>query len=285
MKAVTAFSLNFALLVGLTLFAVSTAQAQTTETTRPDESKQAQTAETARSEESKLESVNLVITSKEVSAVQAALLGRGYYNARPNGVLDGSTREAIRAYQTDNKLEATGKIDRATLESLEISYPATGKEANSGRRNGVLPKIGYATKDSAVATKDAATGTTRKVANTTKAGYDKTVEKTTGALNRGKEVTVGVGESTTKGAKTAAHKTQGAAQRTSDAVVGRSDVDIHTQVRDILNADPETKKFVTSVKSGNVTVKLTPGYEKDYSNLIASIRRLSGVKSVVVVQP
>ena len=285
MKAVTAYCLNLVLLAGLALFAVSTAQAQTTETTRPEESKQAQTTEAARPEEPKLESVNLVITSKEVSAVQAALLGRGYYNARPNGVLDGPTRAAIRAYQTDNKLEATGKIDRPTLESLEISYPATGKEADSGRRGGVVPKIGYATKDGAVATKNTATGTTRKVASGTKAGYDKTVEKTTGALHRSKDATVSVGESTAKGAKTAAHKTQGAAQRTSDVVVGRSDVDIHTQVRDILNADPQTQKFITSVKSGNVTVKLPPGYEQDYSGVIASIRRVSGVKSVVVVQP
>jgi peptidoglycan hydrolase-like protein with peptidoglycan-binding domain len=271
MKAVTAFGLNLVWLAGLALLVVSTAQAQATEAARP--------------EDAKLESVNLVITSKEVSAVQAALLGRGYFNARPNGVLDGPTREAIRAYQTDSKLEVTGKIDRATLESLEVSYPATGKEANSGRRGGVVPKIGYATKDGAVATKDTVTGTSRKVASTTKAGYDKTVEKTTGAFNRSKEVTVGVGESTAKGAKTAGRKTQSAAQRTSDVVVGRSDLDIHTQVREILNADPQTQKFVTSVKSGAVTVKLPVGYEQDFSGVIASIRRVSGVKSVVVVQP
>src|SRR2546423_390460 len=170
MKAVTALVLNGAMFIGLALAAPSSAQAQT--------------AETARAEDSKLESVNLIITSKEVSAVQAALLGRGYFHAHPNGVLDGQTREAIRAYQTDNKLEVTGKIDRPTLESLEVNYPATGKEANSGRRNGALPKIGYATKDGAVATKDTVTGTSRKVVNGTKAGYDKTVEKTTGALHR-----------------------------------------------------------------------------------------------------
>jgi peptidoglycan hydrolase-like protein with peptidoglycan-binding domain len=268
MKAVTTYVLNLAFLAALALFAVSTTQAQTTETARP--------------EESKLESVNLVITSREVTAVQSALLGRGYYHTKPNGVLDAPTREAIRAYQADNKLEVTGKIDRATLESLEISYPATGKEADSGRRSGILPKIGYATKDGATATKDAATGTTRKVASGTKAGYDKTVEKTTGAVKTGKDATV---ETTTKGAKTVGRKTQGAAQRTSDVVVGRSDVDIHTQVRDILNADPETKKFVTSVKNGVVTVKLPPGYEQDYSGVIADIRKVSGVKSVVVVQP
>lgn len=274
MKAVTAYVLNVALLMGLAGLALSAAATV-----------QAQTAEATRTEDSKLESVNLVITGKEVTAVQTALLGRGYYHARPNGVLDGQTRAAIRAYQTDNQLEVTGKIDRPTLSSLEINYPVTGKEADSGRRNGMLPKVGYATKDGAVATKDSVTGASRKVAGSTKAGYDKTVQKTTGALNRGKEVTIGVGESTVKGAKTATRKTQGAAQRTSDAVVGRSDLDIHTQVRDILDADPQTKKFVTSVKSGNVTVKLPPGYQQEVGEVIASIRRVSGVKSVVVVQP
>src|SRR5690348_11080978 len=99
---------------------------------------QAQTAEAAptqqtQSEAATPETAPLVITNKEVIAVQAALLGRGYFQTRPNGVLDGKTREALRAWQTDHNLAASGRIDRATLESLEVSYPATGKEADSAR--------------------------------------------------------------------------------------------------------------------------------------------------------
>ncbi len=299
MKTITTFGLSLALCAGLTL----TASAQTGQT---------QTVETANAPQTQAaaatpEAATLVITNKEVSAVQAALLGRGYFHTRPSGVLDGQTRDALRAWQTDHNLEASGRIDRPTLTSLEVSYPATGKEAESARRNGMLPKIGYKTKDGAVTTKNAVVDTSKTVVNGTKAGYQKTVDttkhaalytkdktvgaatytkdKTVGALTRTKDVSVSVGQTTAGSVKTAARKTQGAAQRTSDVVVGRSDLDIHTQVRDVLDTDPEARKFVTSVKNGNVTVKLPPGYQQDYGNVIASIRRVNGVKSVFVVQP
>jgi peptidoglycan hydrolase-like protein with peptidoglycan-binding domain len=267
----------------------------------------AQTAETASPDEGGLEAVNLVITKKEVSAVQAALLGRGYYTARPSGVINAETRAALRSWQADNQLSVTGRIDRATLASLEVSYPATGKEADSARRNGVIPKIGYTVKDGAVAAKDAVTDSARTVVNGVKTGAeytkDKTVgaatytkdkavgaatytkDKTTGAFTRGKKVTVNVGESTASRVKTAGRKTGGAMQRTTDTLAGRSDLDIHTEVRELLDTDPEARKFTTSVNSGKVTVKLPQGYQGDYGEVISSIRQVSGVKSVFVVQP
>jgi peptidoglycan hydrolase-like protein with peptidoglycan-binding domain len=268
---------------------------------------QAATQEPAQPESGELQAVNLVITKKEVSAVQAALLGRGYYTARPSGVLNAETRAALRSWQADNQLPVTGRIDRATLASLEVTYPATGKEADSVRRNGVVPKIGYAVKDGAVATKDTVTGTTRKVVNGVKTGAeytkdrtvgaatytkDKTVgaasytkDKTASALGRGKKVTVGVGESTAGGVKTAGKKTGGVMQRASDTLAGRSDLDIHADVREVLDADPATRKFTTSVSQGKVTVKLPPGYQGEYGDVIANIRQVSGVKAVFVVQP
>ncbi|MBI1764750.1 MAG: peptidoglycan-binding protein [Acidobacteria bacterium] len=310
MRTVTTFGLSLALCAGLTLMAAAqTGQTQATDTTSATQSQAAAAP---------LEAVNLVITNKEVSAVQAALLGRGYLQARPSGVLNGQTREALRAWQTDHKLEVSGRIDRPTLESLEVSYPATGKETESARRNGMLPSLGYKTKNGALTAKNAVTGTSQSVDNHTKAGYQKTVDttknaglyvkdktvgaalytkdktvgaaryskdKTVGAFTRTKNVTVSAGQTTSGGVKTAARKTQGAAQRTTDAVVGRSDLDIQTQIRAVLEGDSEARNFTTTVKNGNVTVKLPPGYQQDYSNAIASIRRVGGVKSVFVVQP
>ena len=254
-----------------------------------------------------LEEVNLVITKKEVSAVQAALLGRGYLTTRPTGVLNTETRAALRSWQSDNQLAVTGRIDRETLASLEVSYPATGKEADSARSNGVIPKIGYAVKDGAVATKDAVKNNSLKVVNGVKTGVDytrdKTVQaatftkdktvnaatytkdKTTTAFGRGKKVSVGVGESAESGLKTAGRKTGGVLQRTTSTLAGRSDIDIHTEVRELLDPDPDARKFVTSVKQGKVTVKLPPGYQGDYSAVISDIRQINGVKSVFVVQP
>lgn len=300
MRTNTTVGLSLTLCAGLCVCLSLTALAQT------------QAAETSVLQQTQAEaatpdSTALVITDKEVSAVQAALLGRGYFHTRPNGVLNGQTREALRAWQTDNNLAVSGRIDRATLASLEVSYPATGKEVENARRNGLLPKIGYKTKDGAVTTKNAVVDTSKTVANGAKTGYEKTVDttknaalytkdktvgaanytkdKTVGAFTRTKDVSVTVGQNTADGVKTAARKTQGAAQKTSDTLVGRSDLDIHTQVRDVLDTDPEARKFVTSVKNGNVTVKLPAGYQREYGDVIAGIRRVSGVKSVFVVQP
>ena len=302
MRAVTKLGLSFVLCAGWSLPVLA----------------QTQTAEAAQAEAARLESVNLVITNKEVSAVQAALLGRGYYSGRPNGTLNAETRESLRAFQADNNLAVTGRIDRPTLAGLEVNYPATGKEADSARRNGMFAKAGYAVKDNMVAGKNAVTGTTHKAVNGVKTGVnyskdktvgaarytrdktvgaarysrDKTVgaarftkDKTTGVFTRGKNVSVGVGESTAGGVKTAGRKTGGVIQRTSTAVVGRSDLDIQTQVREVLDTDPAARKFTTSVKDGNVTVKVPPGYQADYGGVIASIRRVNGVKSGFVVQP
>jgi peptidoglycan hydrolase-like protein with peptidoglycan-binding domain len=267
----------------------------------------ADATQAAQPEGGGLEEVNLVITKNEVSAVQAALLGRGYLTMRPTGFINAETRAAIRSWQADKQLPVTGRIDRATLASLEISYPATGKEADSARRNGMIPKIGYTVKDGAVTTRDTVKDSSLKVVNGVKTGVeytkDKTVEaatftkdktvsgahytkdKTAGAFTRGKKVTVGVGESAEGGLKTAGRKTNGVMQRTTDTLAGRSDLDIHTEVRELLDSDPEARKFVTSVKQGKVTVKLPQGYQGDYSEAISGIRQISGVKSVFVVQP
>src|SRR5215813_2211557 len=54
------------------------------------------------------------ITEKEVKAVQAELTRRGYYKSKVTGVLDRDTREAVRAYQSDNGLKDSGRIDMET---------------------------------------------------------------------------------------------------------------------------------------------------------------------------
>lgn len=126
----------------------------------------------------------LKITSKEVSAVQAALSKQGYYKAKTNGILDQETRAALRRYQTEHDLTASGRIDRATLEKLEIEYPVTGKEKDRTRPKGVVPKVGSAVKDTASATGKAVGGATKTVVEHGKAGVEKTKEVTSGAVEK-----------------------------------------------------------------------------------------------------
>lgn len=58
-----------------------------------------------------------------VVRVQAALMRKGYYKGDIDGILGPSTRAAITAYQKDEKLPQTGRMDIQTLSQLGISIP------------------------------------------------------------------------------------------------------------------------------------------------------------------
>jgi Putative peptidoglycan binding domain len=225
------------------------------------------TAQTATLEETPVE---WRITEKEVVAVQTELKRRGYYNANPSGILDRTTRESVRTYQTDNGLKVTGRIDRSTYETLELPYPATGDERDSERRSGVLPSIGYGIKDKTIATKVKGKG---------EAGYDKVKGAGGGAVSKTKEIGQGVGSTTAKGIRAMGR----GVRRAGDMIVGRSDADIQTDVRELLKGDAETQKWYSEVKSGMVTIKTPNQHNANVGNVISNIRKIAGVKSVFVV--
>jgi len=60
-------------------------------------------------------------SSDSISAsVQRKLRKLGYYNGSVDGDIGPKSRAAIRAYQEENGLEATGQINRALLASLGL---------------------------------------------------------------------------------------------------------------------------------------------------------------------
>lgn len=222
------------------------------------------------------------ITEKEVAAVQTELTKRGYYKAKPTGVLDRETREAVRAYQTqmtEKGLKVTGRIDRPTYESLGLAYPATGKERDSDRRRGVLSQIGYGVKDTTDAAGKAVTGTATKVKEGTVTGIDKSKDASGAAVAKTKETAQGVGNATMRGARTVKRGTQTA----SDTVVGRSDADVQLDVREVLEKNEETKRWFSDVKAGLVTIKTPSEHKADIGQIVSDIRKIAGVKSVFVV--
>src|SRR5262249_20961614 len=95
------------------------------------------------------------ITEKEVKAVQAELTLRGYYKSKITGVLDRDTRAAVRAYQINNGLKDSGRIDVETYRKLDLPYPATGKEVDRLRSGAWSSKIGYEVKDATAGGGDA----------------------------------------------------------------------------------------------------------------------------------
>ncbi|HKX26269.1 MAG TPA: peptidoglycan-binding domain-containing protein [Blastocatellia bacterium] len=215
------------------------------------------------------------VTESEVVAVQTELKRRGFYRTKPSGVLDNETREAVRAYQAEQGLKASGRIDRSTYQRLGLAYPATGKERQSQRRSGTLPSIGYGVKDTAVTTRQTVGGVAGKVKNGTVTGYTKTKEVGQTVVAKTKEM---------GGTAARTVKTMGRPNRsTAEPVATRSDPEIQAQVREIMNLSPETQNWFSDVKGGMVTVKTPPDPQGDIGGVVSGIRKIAGVKSVFVI--
>ena len=220
----------------------------------------------------------LEITRKEVAAVQAELQRRGYYRNTPNGVLDSETRVAIKAYQKENSMEDSGAIDMTLLNSLELKYPATGKEVENARRKGLLPRIGYGAKDTVTGARDATVSAGKSVKKTTEKAIDTTIDKS-------KELADDTGTAAVSGAKKIGNKTTElttrAGRRVNEVFVGRSDADLQRDIRDALESDEKMARVRSEVKEGDVKLFTKDGL--DVSAAVSRIRQISGVRSVVVV--
>src|SRR5215470_15684400 len=173
------------------------------------------------------------ITEKEVKAVQAELISRGYYKSKVTGVLDRDTREAVRAFQSDSGLKDSGRIDMETYRKLELPYPATGKEADRLRSDGLAPKIGYSVKDTTVNSGNAITGGVKKVESGVRTGLEKTWDAGAATVSKSKEMMRGAGSASARGAK--------GAGRAGVRSVGRGDAAVNEGVRRTLDENPETK--------------------------------------------
>ena len=60
------------------------------------------------------------VSGSRVSEVQSALARAGYYDGAIDGVLGAGTRRALRNYERDHGLDATGGINESVIESLRL---------------------------------------------------------------------------------------------------------------------------------------------------------------------
>ena len=227
--------------------------------------------------------ISAPITEREVLAVQNALLGRGYLDKKPSGVLDRDTGEALRRFQKDQGLEITGGIDAPTVEKLGLTFPIASDAGERERRRGVLPKIGYAIKDGTTTGGKAVGKASAKVGRGTKSGARKTADATGSVAVKTGETAKSAGDATVEGVKSVGHGVQQVSSDVADATIGRSDADIHVDVRKVLNANEKTRSLRSEVNGGRVTVITSSRGEDDLSAVISQIRKVSGVKSVMVV--
>ncbi len=60
------------------------------------------------------------IDRDEVKEVQQALMSKGYYNGPIDGIAGSKTRSGVKEFQQDQDLPATGRINAATLQRLDV---------------------------------------------------------------------------------------------------------------------------------------------------------------------
>jgi peptidoglycan hydrolase-like protein with peptidoglycan-binding domain len=80
-------------------------------------------------------------TPERYREVQQALIDRGYLQAPATGVWEPGSMAALKKYQTDQKLEATGKLDSLSLIRLGLG-PQRDVPSQNGRVPPAVPKAG-----------------------------------------------------------------------------------------------------------------------------------------------
>jgi len=68
-------------------------------------------------------------TPERISEIQSALARNGYYQGEPNGKWDANTIGAMQKFQSNNGLEATGKINALSLQKLGLGSEIAGVSA------------------------------------------------------------------------------------------------------------------------------------------------------------
>lgn len=68
-------------------------------------------------------------TSDRISEIQSALAREGYLKGDPSGKFDANTIAALEKFQSDNGLEANGKLDAPTLQKLGLGSDIAGVAA------------------------------------------------------------------------------------------------------------------------------------------------------------
>jgi peptidoglycan hydrolase-like protein with peptidoglycan-binding domain len=65
-------------------------------------------------------------TPDRISEIQSALARNGYFQGNPNGKWDSSSVAAMQRFQSDNGLDATGKLDALSLQKLGLGSQIAG---------------------------------------------------------------------------------------------------------------------------------------------------------------
>jgi hypothetical protein len=111
--------------------------------TRPSNSKKTVASKKGKSTKSAKQPAVAAATYRQMAPtpdryreIQQALIDKGYLKSDPNGVWDAQSQDALRQFQTDQKLSPTGKLSAASLIALGLG-PKTGADSVSPQPAGV----------------------------------------------------------------------------------------------------------------------------------------------------
>ena len=108
-------------LILLSFLFVSTSNAQTNPTTN-------KTTDTQTAKEEKPKKQIFRANKEQVMQAQKMLKEKSMYSGEETGKLDSDTRAGLKKFQSENGLNATGTLNRATLEKMNIALTDKQKE-------------------------------------------------------------------------------------------------------------------------------------------------------------
>lgn len=88
---------------------------------------------------SKREPTQKAPTPERIKEIQSALSRRGYYQSEPNGKWDLNTVSAMQKFQSENGLDANGKINAVSLQKLGLGSEIAGVSAPKTPAPGPAP--------------------------------------------------------------------------------------------------------------------------------------------------
>lgn len=105
----------------LSFLFVFTSNAQTNPTTN-------KTSDTQTAKEEKPKKQIFRASKDQIMQAQTMLKGKSMYSGEATGKLDSDTRDGLKKFQSENGLNATGTLNRATLEKMNIELTDKQKE-------------------------------------------------------------------------------------------------------------------------------------------------------------
>ncbi len=228
-----------------------------------------------------------------VRTAQRVLRDRGLYAGPVSGVADEETRKALLDFQGQARINATGMVDRPTLEALGILEDDRSlvKKTGDGTVH-TAEAVGQATVTGVTAAGEGTAKGVTVAGESTAKGVTVALDSTANGLETAGKGVTKAGEATlgtaAQAGKTTTDGFTKAGQGVTDFLgISQSDAKIRKQLMKKLDRDPylQDNQVHILVQEGVVTLTFSGGSAEDYDRAAAIARAVKGVKDVAIRNP